>query len=90
MSREAVHIVVRGRVQGVYFRATTQSTAQALGLFGWVRNLSDGSVELHAEGERANLDRLIAWCHEGPPAASVTSVEVEPATPEGTDRFSVR
>ncbi len=72
---ERVHAIVRGRVQGVWYRVSTQARARQLGLGGWVRNLPDGSVELVAEGPRADLDRLIAWCHEGPPAAAVTAVQ---------------
>jgi len=60
-----------GRVQGVYFRASACQEGQSLGLAGWVRNCPDGSVEIVAEGTRANLEQLIAWCHRGPPGARV-------------------
>ncbi|RME20621.1 MAG: acylphosphatase [Deltaproteobacteria bacterium] len=88
---ERVHAIVRGRVQGVWYRASTQTRARQLGLVGWVRNLPDGSVELVAEGPRAALDQLIAWCHDGPPDAVVTAVEpqFEAATGEFTS-FEVR
>lgn len=74
--------VVRGLVQGVFFRATTQETAQRLGLTGWVRNLRDGSVELVACGEPAKLDDLERWLWKGPPQArvqNVTATEMEMA-----------
>ena len=72
---QRVNLRIRGRVQGVYYRASTQREARALGLTGWVRNRPDGSVEALAEGPRPALERLIAWCEEGPPAARVTDVE---------------
>ncbi len=72
-----VRIVVRGRVQGVFFRAATAQEARGLGLCGWVRNRSDGAVEIAAEGARRNLDMLLAWAHRGPSAAHVTEVEAE-------------
>ena len=73
---ERVHVVVQGRVQGVYFRASARNRARRLGLSGWVRNCPDGSVELLAEGEKNVLEQLIAWSRQGPPAAHVTEVQV--------------
>lgn len=70
-------MIVHGRVQGVYYRASARDYARHLNLNGWVRNCPDGSVEIIAEGERMQLERLIAWCHKGPPAAVVTRIEVE-------------
>lgn len=69
-----LHAYVEGKVQGVYFRATTRDRAQELGLVGWVRNLPDGRVELVAVGERQALDALAEFCHHGPPGARVTRV----------------
>jgi acylphosphatase len=80
---ERVHVIVQGRVQGVYYRASARDQARRLGLQGWVRNCRDGSVEIVAEGEKAQLTQLIAWCYEGPPAAHVTHVEVEWRTATG-------
>ncbi len=74
---ERVHLIVRGRVQGVYFRASTRDRARQLGLNGWVRNCPDGSVEILAEGDKAHLERLVVWCHDGPPGAVVTDLDVE-------------
>ena len=70
-------ILVSGLVQGVFFRRETTDFARRLGLMGWVRNLSDGRVETIAEGEKAKLDELIRFCHQGPPGARVRRVEVE-------------
>lgn len=69
------HFSVRGRVQGVYYRRSTQQQAKALGLTGWVRNLADGSVELVATGSPESLKQLESWLWQGPPKASVTAVE---------------
>jgi acylphosphatase len=77
MNMERVHLVVRGRVQGVYYRASTRDRARRWQLHGWVRNCTDGSVEIVAEGEKETLEQLIAWCHTGPPGAMVTAVDVE-------------
>ncbi len=86
----AIHLFVRGRVQGVFFRASTQKTAEGLGLTGWVRNCSDGSVEIHAEGDKKKLEELIAWCRQGPPMASVTDIDQDWIEPEGLHSFDVR
>lgn len=81
---ERVQVVVHGRVQGVYYRASARDRARQLGLSGWVRNCPDGSVELLAEGEKTSLGQLVSWCQQGPPAAVVTQVitDWQPATGE--------
>ena len=70
----AVNILVLGRVQGVFYRASTLERAQGLNLSGWVKNLSDGSVEVVAEGSRYALEDLVEWCKQGPPGAEVENV----------------
>jgi acylphosphatase len=70
------HVFVSGRVQGVFFRGETVDQAVSLGLSGWVRNLSDGRVEIVAEGAKEDAQSLIDWCYDGPPAAVVTGVEI--------------
>jgi acylphosphatase len=88
---QRLRAVVTGRVQGVGFRASTQSEARRLDLAGWVRNLWNGDVELEAEGEPAGLDRLLAYLREGPGLAHVTNVQVEWLPPAGLPRpFEVR
>jgi acylphosphatase len=72
-----VYVVVSGRVQGVYYRASLQREATRLGLVGYVANLADGTVEFYAEGTGAAIDALVAWCHRGPPLARVANVRVE-------------
>jgi len=69
--------IVTGRVQGVSYRASTAAEARRLGLAGWVRNRSDGSVELEVEGDPERVAALLAWCEQGPPAARVSRVAVE-------------
>ncbi len=83
MSAVRVHLIVRGRVQGVFFRGAMQDEAERLGLAGWVRNRPDGTVEAEAEGERSAVDALVAWAHHGPPAARVAGVDVAWRTPSG-------
>ncbi len=84
------HIVVTGRVQGVFFRAFTQERAVALGLFGWVRNRRDGRVEIMVEGERERIERLIASVKEGPPLSAVEEADVEWQDYEGSfDEFRI-
>lgn len=72
-----VKAVIKGRVQGVWFRGWTVETARALGLHGWVRNRKDGSVEALFSGPEADVAAMLARCHQGPPAAQVQSVSVE-------------
>ena len=79
-------VVIRGRVQGVWFRGTTLETARRLGLTGWVKNRWDGAVEAVFEGPRAQVQQMVAWCHRGPRMARVDSVELE--WKEATGEFS--
>jgi acylphosphatase len=76
MGLKQVHLFVRGRVQGVFFRASTQREAKRLGLTGWVKNRPDGGVEILAEGEEDALKELIGWANRGPSAARVERVDV--------------
>ena len=69
-----VHVYISGRVQGVFFRAETQRAAVCLHLTGWVRNTEDGRVEAVFEGEDGDIDKMLAWCHTGPPHARVDQV----------------
>lgn len=78
-----VHLLIRGHVQGVWFRQSTERQARTLGLVGWVRNLPDGRVEIVAEGGDAAVDQLVAYCHAGPPAARVDHVTIDWQAPEG-------
>jgi acylphosphatase len=86
----AVYLIVRGRVQGVFFRAGVQKVAAGLGLTGWVKNCVDRSVELHAEGDREKLEELVAWCRKGPPLASVSGIDLSWVESEGLSSFDIR
>ncbi|MHC4481791.1 MAG: acylphosphatase [Planctomycetota bacterium] len=70
-------VVIGGRVQGVWFRASTRERARELDLTGWVRNRRDGRVEAVFEGPRSAVQRMVAWCHRGPGLAQVESVDLE-------------
>lgn len=85
-----VHLRVWGRVQGVFFRASTRDKAVLLGLRGWVRNRADGTVEAVAEGPEDALQRLVTWVHRGPPIADVAEVEVVWEEEAGLRGFEVR
>lgn len=76
MGLKQVQLFVRGRVQGVFFRASAQREAKRLGLTGWVKNRPDGAVELVAEGEEDQLKELIGWANRGPSNARVERVDV--------------
>ena len=69
-----VHLIIEGRVQGVWFRDSTRKEATRLGLFGWVKNRRDGTVEVLAEGPEDQVKELVSWCHDGPPFAEVSHV----------------
>jgi len=77
MNKIRVHLIIEGRVQGVWFRESTRRKALSLGVTGWVRNLPDGTVEVVAEGDEDKVKELVKWCHKGPPAAKVTNVREE-------------
>ncbi len=72
-----VHVLIEGRVQGVFFRAATRDEARARGLSGWVRNLADGRVEAVFEGDKAVVENMLAWCRKGPPYAYVDHVDLD-------------
>lgn len=86
----AMHCLVSGKVQGVWFRAGTQDEAKALGLTGWVKNLPDGRVEVFACGDKPSLQKLYEWLQQGPQRAEVTDVTYEELPWEEFDRFSVK
>lgn len=69
-----VNVIVEGKVQGVYYRASTREKALALGLTGWVRNLKDGRVEFEAQGLSPQLEELVRWARQGPNHASVSNI----------------
>lgn len=84
------HVVVNGRVQGVFFRDSTRREAERHGVAGWVSNRSDGAVEAVLEGAPDAVERVVQFMGEGPPHASVQDVDVSDEEPEGLTSFSVR
>lgn len=76
MARKTVKVLVKGRVQGVYFRHHTKLMAERIGLTGWVRNLSDGSVEACFSGDGNDVVKMIEWLQHGPETAVVDKVDV--------------
>ena len=89
MADLAAHIIVHGKVHGVCFRASTQTKALGFNLKGWVRNLSNGTVEVHAEGNQDSIDQLIKWCQKGPPLAKVSRCDLDWIAPQGIDNFRI-
>jgi len=87
---KAYDVIVTGKVQGVFFRASTLRTAIDLSLSGWVQNQADGTVRIWVEGPPEQLQQFISWCHEGPDYASVADVISEPHTPQGFTEFEIR
>jgi len=71
------HMIVSGRVQGVFFRQNTLNKAKELGVFGWVKNLSDGRLEAVFEGEKKKVEEIVNWAEKGPVSAKVNDVRVE-------------
>lgn len=83
------NIRISGRVQGVFFRASTKAKAEELGISGLVQNEPDGSVYIEAEGEETPLEKFIEWCRRGPELAEVTSCSASEASPEGHTNFII-
>ena len=86
-----IALTITGRVQGVFYRANARVQATELGLAGWVRNVSDGSVEIIAEGEKLMLEKFIKWCKIGSPSSRVDNIEVKWQTATGEFKnFAIR
>ncbi|NIJ16572.1 acylphosphatase [Sphingobium vermicomposti] len=90
MTLIARHLVIMGKVQGVFYRNWTVQTARALGLVGWVRNRTDGSVEAWVEGLGPQVDEFIRLAHDGPSAAKVSHIETGDVVPKGMRSFQER
>jgi acylphosphatase len=75
--KNRAHLLISGRVQGVWYRGSTKQQADDLGLTGWVRNCPSGQVEVVVEGADAAIDKLISWCRTGPSMAQVTDVRID-------------
>ena len=90
MNQITKHIIVEGKVQGVFFRKNTRKKAEELNVFGWVKNTLDDKVEIVVQGSKENIDKFIEWCKQGPPRAHVKNVHVEEKeTDESFKDFSI-
>jgi acylphosphatase len=87
---KAVDVVIRGRVQGVGYRWSTERQALVWDIAGWVRNEPNGTVSAHFEGADEAVDAMLQWCWQGPPTARVTDVTSSVVMPTGVDDFQVR
>lgn len=86
---QTVHLVIKGKVQGVFYRATAKKVAQDLGLTGWVKNTNDGNVEATATGDEGQIKAFADWCAKGPSGALVTAVDVNYVALEDFEDFSI-
>ncbi|EDX86643.1 acylphosphatase [Synechococcus sp. PCC 7335] len=82
-------VLISGKVQGVGYRYSTKEKAQFLGIVGWVRNLPNGKVEALIVGNHRQIESMMAWFHIGPPAASVSTVEVKEENPQKFESFNI-
>jgi acylphosphatase len=76
VAKQRIHIFIKGKVQGVFFRQTTKVMAEKKNVTGWVKNLHDGRVEAVLEGNDIDVSEVVEWCHEGPVNAVVDDVEI--------------
>jgi acylphosphatase len=83
------HVIVRGQVQGVFFRAEARAPPASLDLVGWIRNNPDGTVEAVFEGEDERVESIVEWCRRGPALAQVEDVDVSWEQPQGESGFAV-
>lgn len=86
---QTYHLLIKGRVQGVFFRASARDVAKKLNITGWIKNSEDGNVEALVTGEDDAIQKFIIWCRKGPPAANVTDVIVEQTKDTFFDDFRV-
>lgn len=86
---KTLHIIISGKVQGVYFRATCVDIAQKIGIIGWVRNLPDGKVEIMASGNHRKMDEFLKWCSQGPTGAQVENVLIEEKSYQPFEKFTI-
>ncbi len=87
---ETVHLVIKGKVQGVYYRASAKEKAKELGIKGWVKNTPAGNVEVMAAGNKDQLIIFIEWCRQGPKHAAVSDVVVTNGEQENFVEFSIK
>ena len=86
----ARHLIIKGEVQGVFYRASARKVARATGVTGWIRNTPDGHVEAVVNGHDEELDKFVSWCRQGPADAVVTDVIISAAEQTEFDDFTIR
>jgi acylphosphatase len=86
---KTIRLTIKGKVQGVFYRATAKDVADLIGIKGWVRNLPDNNVEITATASEETLQKFINWCKQGPPKAKVEDVTVEELSPEEFNGFRI-
>ena len=86
---KTVRLIIKGKVQGVFYRATAKNVADLIGVDGWVKNLPDDNVEIMATAAEDVLQKFIAWCKQGPPKAKVDEVVIEELNPEDFKGFKI-
>jgi acylphosphatase len=84
-----VHLLIKGRVQGVFYRASAKEMADKLNLTGWIKNTTEGHVEATVTGDEQVLQKFIRWCKKGPPRAVVTEVMVNSLADVSFTKFSI-
>ena len=84
-----LHLLVKGKVQGVFYRATAKEVADKMGLKGWVRNTEEGAVEIMVSGTEEAVNEFVAWCRKGPSRAVVEDVMVTPKEETAFESFSI-
>ena len=84
-----VNLIIKGKVQGVYYRIAAKEEADRLCITGWVKYISEGKIEVMATGTESNLKQLEEWCNKGPEKATVTGVIVTPLSEESFDEFTI-
>jgi len=87
---ETVHLVIKGNVQGVYYRASAKEKANELGVKGWIKNSRGGHVEAIASGNKEQLEKFIEWCRQGPKHAEVSDIVVTKREEENFNDFSIK
>ena len=86
---KTVRLIIKGKVQGVFYRATAKDVADLIGVKGWVKNLPDDNVEIRASAAEDVLQKFIAWCKQGPPKAKVDEVVIDELNPEEFNGFKI-
>ena len=85
-----VHLIIKGKVQGVFYRATAKNLAEEIGLCGWIKNIAEGNVEAAVTGTEMQLQHFIKWCKIGPSGSKVVEVIVTDVGEEQFDKFRIR